>query len=88
MDWAKFSIEGVTGLLELAWTRSRRPEVRRVFGLDLGEAVSTIVIAGSAALRGDALVLRFLRMVTLRITSGFQSKSGVRETAGGSLSRR
>lgn len=86
MEWAKFSMDGVTGLLLLASTRSRRPEVRRVRVLRVGDAVSTIVTAGSEVLRGDGWESRFLRIVTLRMRSVFHSRSGICSTTGDSLS--
>lgn len=47
IDCAKFSIEGVAGLLWPTWTRLRRLEARRVRLLGVGEAASTTVTAGS-----------------------------------------
>lgn len=52
IDWAKFSTDGVTGLLWPTWTRLRRLEARRarVLGEGEGEADSTTVTAGSGVL--------------------------------------
>lgn len=53
IDCAKFSMEGVTGLLLPTSMRSRRADVRRVRVLEVGEAVSTTTTAGRAVLRGE-----------------------------------
>jgi hypothetical protein len=50
MACAKFSTDGVTGLLWPTWTRLRRLEARRARVLGEGEAVSTMVTAGSGVL--------------------------------------
>lgn len=96
MDCAKCSMDGVTGLLLLAWTRSRRLEALRALVLGVGEAVSTTTTAGAEALRGEDfrgdslrgedLLSRFLRMVTLRINSVFHSRSGISSRTGDTLS--
>jgi hypothetical protein len=86
MDCAKFSIDGVTGLLVLALTRSRRPDVRRGRGLGEGDAVSTMSTAGAESLEGDDLGMCFLRIVTLRIMSVFHSRSGMFSSTGVPLS--
>lgn len=49
MECAKFSMDGVTGLLWLASTRSRRLEARRARVLGVGEAASTMVTAGAGS---------------------------------------
>ena len=49
IECAKFSMEGVTGLLWLASTRSRRLEARRARVLGVGEAASTMVTAGAGS---------------------------------------
>lgn len=70
MVCAKFSMDGVTGLLWLASTRSRRLEPRRAF-VGVGDALSAAVTAGSGScwrLRGEVESgRRFLRIVTFRI---------------------
>jgi hypothetical protein len=97
MECAKFSMDGVTGLLWLASTRSRRLEARRVLLLGVGDAVSTTVTAGSDTFRGDSFRgevfrgevdsgLRFLRTVTFCIRSMFHSRSGISSTVGDPLS--
>lgn len=91
IECAKFSIDGVTGLLVLASTRSRRLEALRVRVLGVGDAVSTTGTVGLVDLRGEAflgddLLSRFLRTVTLRISSVFHSRSGMSSTTGDTLS--
>lgn len=54
MECAKFSMDGVTGLLWLASTRSRRLEARRALLLGVGEAASTMVTAGADSAMGSA----------------------------------
>lgn len=82
MDCAKFSTDGVVGLLWPTWTRLRRLEARRAL-VGEGDAVSTTVTAGSGVLQGDFdCGLRFFRTVTLRISSVFHSRSGMSSMVG------
>lgn len=87
IDWAKFSTEGVTGLLWPTSTRLRRLGALRARVVGEGEAVSTTVTAGSAVFLGDFdCGLRFLRIVMLRMSSVFHSRSGMSAMVGESLS--